>query len=536
MRILLLCLLAFATTFTAPSCKTADKPGAALNAPKTKASPLPSASRPISIPGAIVATVHLPTGAKMEGLAKAIDNIRPGASAMIAAGVPMALGQALGMDLSAADLEAPIAAIVLSPKNYEKPLALLVSPRDTSALEAAAKAAGLEVISKNGLALVGAANVLEVVSKTAFESLARPPSSMKARVYPEALMKSYKDDVHTAIEEMGSLMSEQQGATGTGFRTLMLAYEEMIMAIGEQTEFVELGIGASDGASDLFFRMRPRSGTTMASLAAAQVASTHDLLGKLPADSTSSILFSGDLRAGKARQPMIDFWGKMMKAIMPAADGDELAKMMGSWFASFDGNAAGTMVMDMSNPLAPKFGATYLWGSTDALAMRKGWRDMMTLMVARAKEGSVNIMGMKFDVEFEEKAQTVDGVEVDRYRSKMIVDHLSADAQQAMVAAQTTQDMHMAAFDNVAVMVMSNESEAPVSDAIAAARGKGPSYKLSGALLAAIERSKSLKESMVFAMDVSALVPPEVPMPFKLFTMGFGQDAGDLTMRMSVRQ
>lgn len=308
-RILLLSALSLSVV-ASPSCKKESKGKTTSEKAITKSSPpVPSASRPISQPGDVVATVQLPTGAKMESLAKAIDNIQPGTSEMLVSGFPVGIAQLTGMDLSGADLNAPISMVVLSPKKYEKPVALLVTASDLSALEKSAKSVGMTVESKNGLALIGEAAVVAASQEAAFGSLAKPGSEMVIRVYPATLMSAYKDDLHKGISSAVEMMAQQQG--GPGLKPIMMAYEDMILAIGEQTEVMEIRVGSGDGASDLLFRMQPRAGTTMAALASAQVASKHELLAKLPADASGSILFSGDMRAGAARTPMIDFSMKM---------------------------------------------------------------------------------------------------------------------------------------------------------------------------------------------------------------------------------
>jgi len=534
-RILLLCVLVFSTALSAPGCKKASQDQASDG--KGKTSPgKPSASRPITDSGEIIATVQLPTGVQMADLAKAIDNIQPGASGMMAAAIPMGLAQATGMELSAVDLNAPISILVLNPKNHPKPAALLVKAKDAKALKKAAEGAGLVVVTKKGLSLIGEAAVVEATQKAAFDALATPSSKMLLRVYPGTLLKLFKDDLHAAIQKAAGLMAQQPNG-GSGFKSIMLAYEDMLVAIGDQTEYIDITVGSGDGASDLFLRLQPRAGTTMAALAEAQVPSKHELLAKLPADTAGTMLFAGDMRAGAARKPMVDFAMKMMSAIMPAQGNDELAAMLATWFEAFDGRVAMSMVMDMSNLQAPKFNATYLMGSTDAVAMRKGWRDMMGLMVARATKGSVDMMGMKFDIAFKEKALEVDGVEVDRYHSKMNIEGMAEEMRTAMTAAQMDQVMHFATFDDVAVMAMSPDSAKTIATSISAARGKSPGLVPSGSQAIALKRSAALKESMFFSMDMSKLMPAGAPpIPFSMVTMGFGQDAGALSVRMSIRK
>tara|TARA_R110002096_G_scaffold434832_1_gene658076 strand:+ start:63360 stop:64955 length:1596 start_codon:yes stop_codon:yes gene_type:complete len=531
MRILLFCLLAFATAIPTSSCKKESKDkGAELVGKAAKS----GASRPIAMSSVVMATVQMPTGTKLEGLAKAIDNIQPGASAAIVPSVSMLLAKTMGMDLSGADLGAPIALLVVNPQTYSKPIAMLVSAADKAKLESAAKAAGLAVASKKDLVLIGEASVVEAVRDVAFQTLSQTSQELVVRIFPGSVLAGFKDDLHEAFQTMTTLMTKTSGQA-SGVSAMLLAYEEMIVAIGDQTDVIEMRVAASDGASDFLFRMQPKAGTTMAALAQAQIPSKHALLGKLPQNTSGSILFSGDMRAGKARQPMIDFSMKVMSVMMPAKGNEVLTKALTTWFESFDGQMAVNMNMDMGNTQVPKFEATYLMGATDAAVMRKGWREMMVHMSSE-NGGTTEMMGMKFDIEFEEKVLEVDGVEVDRYQTKLNTDGMSKEDQALSIAPGVEQKMHMATFDDLAVMSLSDNSEAAVSSAIAAARGKAPGYKPEGATAKALARSKSLNESLIFTLDIGRLAPTGVAIPFGTIAMGFGQDKGALTMRISVRK
>ncbi len=545
-RLLLLSVLALSTAFALPACKKDSKnskeSATTSNSQSKTVSAAPRASQPITKPGDVVATLQFPTGDKLVSLASAMDNIQPGASSMAVSGLPMALRQVSGVDFSGADLSQSISIVLLSPKKYDKPAAILVTPSDLSALEASAKSAGMTLQSKNGLALVGEASAVQAASEAAFGSLSQPAKEMVVRVYPSTLITAYKDDLHAAVAQMGTVMSSEKSGK-SGFQTMMVAYEEMVLAMGDQTEYLEMRVGTGDGVSDLLVRLQPRANTTMAALAAAQVPSKHALLAKLPASSSGTMLFSGEMRAGAALGPMIDFSLKIMESIMPAQGDTDLRALFAAWFEALDGQLAMNMTMDMSNPLSPKVDATYLMGAESSDGIRKGWRDMFKLMVANSKNGTLantsalDMMGMKFEVDYKVKALEVDGVEVDRYTSKMKFDAMSAEDRKAMGDVKFDQTMHFAAFDKMAVMAMSDDSAKSVEHAISAARGKAPGYQPGGAIAKAIKRSVDRKESMLMTMDFASLVPVgAATIPFSLLTMGFGQDEGAMVFRLSVRK
>ena len=438
------------------------------------------------------------------------------------------------MDLSGADLNAPISAFVVNPETHKTPLVALVKAQDSAKLEAAAKAAGLSIVLKNGLALVGDPAAVESVKSLAFASFSVPSKEMVARIYPDVVLASYKDDLQGAFKNMDAMFAAQPG--GAAVRSIMLAYEEAIIAMGEQSEVVELRVATAGDASELHMRIIPKRGTTMAALAAAQVPSQHALLGKLPASASGAIVFSGDLRAGAALKPMLEFSSKMMNAMISTGDNSELPAILEEWFATLDGQTAVSMTMDMSNPVAPNMDVTYLMGTSDADAMRTGWRKMLTLMADRAIAGTSEMMGMKLDISFQEKALDIEGIEVDRYTTKL-ADGMTEDEKAAVAGTNVEQNMLLATFDNLSVMSLSINSERSIAATIASARGKAPGFSIVGGLATELERSKSLKESLVFSMNVASLIPgnAQVQIPFSSVAVGFGQDSGALTLRVSVR-
>lgn len=521
MRILLASVLAISTAFSVGCTKASKNKEAAANAQKSSA----GASRPVAMSTAVLATVELPTGLKMEGLVNAIDLIEPGASAMLGGGAEMMLGQAMGMDLSAADLDAPVAVIIVNPKKYSIPFVLLVTAKDSSKLGEAAKAAGLGHVSKNERSLVGDAAAVEAVRNAAFGRLAAGSKEMVARIYPGAALTHFKGDLQSAVKGFEAILTEQGGA----FSAIAGLYQDLIIATGEQTAVIELRVTSSDGVSDLHVRLQPKPGTTMAALALAQVPSKHNLLGKLPAQKLPTMVVSGNIQAGAASKALMDFWIKSMEAMMPTGDGGML-KHATELMKVYDGQTAMTMRLDLGNAQLPTFEMTYLIGTTDALIMRKSWRGMLQAVA----ESGEKMMGMNVDVSFDKNISQVDGVEVDRYTTTIKPDGLSPE--QLALMGPTNQEMHLATFDDVAAISASPNSMAQLVSIIESVRGKKPGYAPEGAMSTALARSKSLGESAVFAMDIESLSPAESPAPVSLITGGFGQDNGALTIRISAHK
>ena len=93
MRTVILSILCLTTAFASPACKRAEKKSDTQSDTKSQNA---GASRPAVRSKDVLATIQLPTGAKVETLAKAIDNIVPGASQGMLVAVPAVVGQGTG--------------------------------------------------------------------------------------------------------------------------------------------------------------------------------------------------------------------------------------------------------------------------------------------------------------------------------------------------------------------------------------------------------------------------------------------------------
>ena len=501
--------------------------------PASEASTLVAASAPIANLGDVVATLQLPSGNSPGALAKIVDNVQPGASAGLAAQIPMLLAQVSGVDLAGADLSAPVSLVVLNPKKVAQPFVLLVKARDSAALKASAEKAGRSVVSQNGLSLIGSPAAVKSAQSFAFAHLARPSAELIGTVYPGPLARAYKGDVDRAIAEMSETM--RGVGMGPALQTMMEIYREMLDGLGEQTDRATIRLGSAGSSSELYISLYPKSGTTMAAFTAAQIPAPHQLLGKLPTSRAPTALFSGQMHAGTAMDVMTEFGARAMMLVIGKDKGAELAKLLSSWLAAFDGRVAMVMDMKLAQGAPPIIKARYLMGSSDADAMRKGWRGMMRLMSRDTKTGKpTEMMGMKFDIDFKEQATEIDGVEVDFYSSKMDLSSFDAPMREAMKAANVDQKMYFAVFDKFAAMSMASDSPAEMKELIDCARGKAPGYKPGPGFATALGRSKERKESMLFAMDVAAIAPPGAPIPFQLVAMGLGRQDGALVLRVAL--
>jgi hypothetical protein len=488
--------------------------------------------------GDVVGTLQLPAGDNLDQLAPVIDSVQPGASAMLGAQIPMLLAKACGLDLSAADLSKPVSLVVLNPKKYPDPIAVLVSIEDRKKLEAAAKQADRVLLESDGLALLGPAAVVEAAKGFAFGSLATPSKSIHAIAYPAPLNAIYKKEMSQGIDSMAKSMGEL-GGQGKAFVVMMKLYQKALGALAEQSDRIELSVESQSVTPSLLFKIVPIKGTTMAAFVDAQGPAEHKLLAKLPATDEHGVVFSGVMVAGAARKAVIDFGVEAMKAIYKSDELADFGAKLGPWFDAFDGHVAMTMSMNL-DPSKGDVGAgmNYLMGSTDTEAMRKGWHEMFDILAKASDESpALDIMGVTTRVQINKNVFQAEGVEVDHYQSVMSLDELPP-AQRASIEdmGMTEQNVYFAAFDKVAAVTSHKDGQSSMTSLVAAARAKQSGFQAPPGLAKALDVSRARKESLVMYMDVASLMPAGAPspLPLKSVVMGMGSLDGALVMRFSV--
>ncbi len=489
--------------------------------------------------GDVVATAQLPSGNSVTELAPIIERLQPGGASQLGGQLSMLLGQAAGVDLSGADLSKPVAVVLLNPKKYKDPVALLVTPKSLGELESSAKGAGRTVSSRDGLALIGPSKVVASAKNFAFATLAKPSKQITITIYPEPLVKAYRGEIARRIADIKKTM-DSRGLQGKGVGFFLTIYQDAAMAVAEQTERVTFRFETSSDSAGLVYRLYPRRGSTMAAFVGAQVVADHALLKKLPARQGDTMVFSGEARSGAARTAMVAFATQAMTAMYGRPANAELKDAMAQWFDAFSGSTAMTMNMNIGPGSVgpPGMSMNYLMGTTDSAKMRKAMRQMFVAFgrLSKGKDGELQVMGIKTRTEFKKNVFQVSGVEVDHYHTELNTAEMDPQQRAAMKATgMTKQDMYLAAFDNVAAMVVTNYAQATVTALISAARGKAPGFKPTASLAKEIAASKLRKESMLMFMDLKSFVPAGTPMPFRTVTMGMGKaDDGALAVRLSL--
>lgn len=517
----------------------------------TPAAPLPAVStptvdsRPVADTGAVVATVHVPSGTAMTDLAAALDNLKPGTSALLKLQAPSVLGQAMGMDLAGAKLGGPLSLVVLDPVAYPKPFALLVEVEDLAVLTEGAKTSGNELRSRDGLALIGSADVVAAAESFAFAGFTQALDHTEIVIYPRPLLIAMRPKIDEAIAQMNASLSASP--TGPNAAKFIDIYLKGMTSMAEQTDRMVISVAPSQTSTDLFMRMYPTKGSMLESFTQAQVPGDHTLITKLPAGNEPPALMSGTMRAGGARDALMAWAVEFMRSMYQSELSDEeWARILSLWVDTFDGRFTSSIEINLGD-LSGQGGKgagirmTGLLGSTDPNAMRVAWREMIAGM-SKVGGGASEIMGMRFTMSVQPDALEHDGVPVDLFRTSVDVSQLPPEQQAALTAAGSTdQAMHFAAFDQFGAMATADPEGANIRALIDSSRGKGTAYQPSPAIQAAIDSSVQSGESLVYYIDfaklmASAPTPLPADMPFTAIVMGMGRQGEALSTRVSLRK
>lgn len=512
-----------------PTAPAAPAPLSAVTAPTTDSAPIASAE-------GVIATIQIPTGTAMTDLAAVIDNLKPGASALLKLQAPAMIGEALGVQLSGAKLDGPLSAVVLDPRTHTKPIALLVQVEDAAKLSTAVQGGNLTMIERDGFAVIGAADVIDEVGEFALSNLVKAPDHSEIVIYPKTALALFRGDLEAGIAQFNATMAASPA--GPSAAKFMELYFGAMISMVEQTDRVVVSVGASQASSDVFLRLYPTANTTLAAFTVAQSPADHALLAKLPGGDEPPALLSGKMVAGDARDELIGWSVEFMASIYNTSlTAEQWQTVMGAWLDTFDGRFATAVDMDMAKPA---FAMRGLLGSTDSETMRKTWRELAKAMTNTSGSAG-EMMGMRFDMSFTESALEVDDVPVDLFRTTIDASAMPAEQQAIMQAAGTTdQAMHFATFDGYAVMASAEDEGSSVRAAIEAARGKAPSFQPSPDLTAALESSKQNGESLIYYINFAKFLPPGSPqpadLPFGAVVMGMGKHGDALSMRVSLHK
>ena len=458
------------------------------------AMPRDACAEPAS-PAELLASVAIGPASTLRSLAAYVDAVKPGASVALSdAFVRQGLAQAVGASsLDGLDPAAWSYLLVGSVDAGPPAVALLGKVHDAKKL--AESAAGAEVMSKGGWAIVGPKPLLERVGAYALVTLAaqRAPRAFTATVYMPHLMTRFNDQIQGVRSSMVAGLAQPAAAQMAEFIT---AYVDGLLSLAGDTEKVVVTLEATAALASLDFAMVPRAGSRLARFVAVQRPSNYALLDRLP-DMPAAVLLGGHLELGPYRERMLE----LMATFYSRAASKELIAAMESLIKVMTGELAVVARFGPGTGMA----FTQEFGVTDSAAADKAFAVMLGLF----KNGQTfETMGIGMTIKTNPGTVPHDGVALRSYETGYDLSKVPEADRKAMETLYPRGSMavHLGTFDRLGMVAFGPDSLAEARRAIDAARGKAPRFaapQIVGQLLAS---SRARKDSIAMMMDIGTLM------------------------------
>jgi hypothetical protein len=389
-------------------------------------------------------------------------------------------------NLDGLDAAAPLHALWLDDGKLSG-LAIVGKVHDEDALASGAKPA--EVVIKDGWAVVGSKDIVEIAAPYALTTLvAQPPVTPTATVYVDTALARYKDKV-VAWRNATIVRVRRLGAVELTARAI-----DAFLAMMRESDELRISVDAERGLGTLDVSLVPHAGSTVAAFVAAQQPSEMPLLGKLPA-SSGSVLIAGRFASGPFR-------GKLLQTMLPAL-GPDLVANLGTIAGGLTGEVA------VAGDVAPDgIVVTQLLGIDAAAADAAG----KTLELLAPRQPNAKLLP--------EIAH--DGVTI------RLLEQTRAVATPLVPAG--TQQTALATFDQLLVLAFAPDAGAPAARAIDAARGNAPRFTPSPELASVLAAARARHDSIVAWIDVGAL--RRGPSTAMAIALGFADHAAHLRIQM----
>lgn len=371
----------------------------------------------------------------------------------------------------------------------------------------------------------------------AFDHLASYPDHTEIVVYPASMVGVLGPQIDELLDTMDAAMATQGGGQDAAGQEMMRMYAKALVGAIGQTQRAVFSLSQGQSSIDLHAHLYPVADSTLAAFTSAQVPADHALLQKLPATVPQTMVMSGEMRAGAARDVLLAFSLETMGSMYGGeTTTQEWLAIIDAWLATVDGEFAAAVEFNFAGkPDTPGMRMQSLFGVTDASAMFSAWRAMLETMVqapAGADRGPV--MGMNVDLSYDRDVLVHEGVSVDRYTTKIDLESMPEAQREAIERMGTAeQSMHLSAFDSFGALVSAGDDHQAMTGLIDAARGKAPTFQPAPGLSTSLATSTARGESFLFYIDVSAVAPPDAKIPFANVTMAMGKHENALTLRLS---
>lgn len=503
----IICFMALAALLAA-ACSKGSKPPAEQAPPP----PVTAASVPV------LAQIELPSGRNLGTSDAVLDAIRAGSAAQAGAMLPGMLAELVeAPGLEGADLDQPVRLVVLDPQKHAKPVVLAVAVANADELT---RSAGKERVDVQGtLALIGERGAVDAARGYILGTLAtRRPDRPRGVVFPGPVLQSFGTQIEAFKAQMGVLMA--MSGQGQQVAELLPLYMDMVLAVFEQSETLEVTLASNGGLAGAELVLRPRADTTLAGFAKVQEPADLALLSKLPPGEDMFLIMAGRLAAGPAREPFMKLGTQIMEAFFAGGTGEaEMTSIIEPWMRLFEGDFAA---------LAPVPGdegmqMVQLLTVSDSAKAADYSRQFGQAVAARAE--GIEVMGMKQTIAFQPKVFEHDGVAVAEQRTTFDTSDGEPEQQAAMEAMGGLEmTSYIAGFDAYLGMTMGSTDR--MRALIDTARGKAPGFVAEGGMVRALDMTRARKDSLMVLADLGVLygslgtVPDDAPRVLAL-SLGF---------------
>ncbi|HZJ65273.1 MAG TPA: hypothetical protein VFD36_17295, partial [Kofleriaceae bacterium] len=416
-------------------------------------------------PPELLASVAIGPASTLRNFAAYVDAVKPGTAVVLSdAFVRQGLAQAVGASsLDGLDPGAWSYLLVGSVDGATPAVALLGKVSDAKKL--AESAAGAQVMSKGGWAVVGPKPVVERLGPYALATLAaqRAPSAFTATVYLPHLMARFNDQIQGARTSILAGMTQPAAAQMADF---VNAYVDGFLSLAGDTEKVVVTLEATAALASLDVALIPRAGSRLARFVALQRPSNYALLDRLP-DMSAAVVLGGHFELGPYRARMLE----LMATFYSRAATKELIAAMESLIKVMTGEVA--VVARFGGPGGMAF--TQMFGVTDAAAADRAFAAMLGLF----KNGQTfDTLGITMTIKSNPGTVAHDGVALRSYETGYDFAKVPEADRKAMEALYPGHSIavHLGAFDRLATVAFGPDSLAEAKRGIDAARGKAPRF------------------------------------------------------------
>lgn len=455
----------------------------------SKPSSEPEASRPRKADGAVVMVIALPSATSLGSVDGALDALQPGLGAALPSALPGQLASLLDRD----DLGALA---------HDRPLWIAAVAGD----DGTARFAAFGADARGKPIAIGDDGAVHAARATVERMRATPAADARLTLYPKPLLAAYEGE----LRGFGAMMSAAVPGQ-PNMKAMMDAYVNGIIALGRQTDRVELTVRAAGGVPELAITQHAAAGTTLDTFFRAQRPSTLALLDKLPPLDPMLMTMVGEIDLTTLHAAAPEIFHELFAALYGPDNAARTSEHTLAVLRLLRGDLALAARFDGTASVA----MSYVAGSKDPA-------ELIRHTAATAKiqqEHPVELFGVRQEITFEDHAF--------RYRGQRVARQTVTTTGGPFPASI---DAYFAAAGDFVVM-STGGGEPGMRASLDAAAGEGAAFEPSPQLARSLADAREHGDSLLMFIDPGQL---GAAVPFGGLTMALGFAEGTATLRIRV--